>query len=83
MPKSKSIDWNQMAKLGLIIRINKEILHPLGLAMNRNPETGVSECAYVSVDGVWEYHKDVLAEDPKYSDEEIKARVQAMISGHP
>lgn len=51
------LDWNELSKRGLIRRINTEILHPLGLAMNRVPETGVSTGAYVSPDGVWEYPK--------------------------
>jgi hypothetical protein len=66
----KSIDWNTASKLGLIERINKEILHPMGLAMTRNPETGVSESLLISDDGVWEY-------DPKMksgvkTEEEVK-----------
>lgn len=38
----KTINWNQASERGLIARINTEILHPLGLAMIRNPENGVS-----------------------------------------
>jgi len=49
------LDWNELSKRGLIRRINTEILHPLGLAMNRVPETGISTGAYVSPDGLWEY----------------------------
>lgn len=51
------LDWNELSKRGLIRRINTEILHPLGLAMNRVPETGISTGAYVSPDGLWEYPK--------------------------
>ncbi|WP_436718977.1 DUF7415 domain-containing protein, partial [Vibrio cholerae] len=36
----KCIDWNKMSELGLIEKINREILHPLGLAITRNVETG-------------------------------------------
>lgn len=32
-----------MSELGLVERINREICHPLGLAISRNPETGFSE----------------------------------------
>lgn len=39
----KSINWNQMSELGLIYKINKDILHPLGLAISRNPDNGFSE----------------------------------------
>lgn len=51
----KTIDWNQISELGLLEKINREIMHPIGLALSRNPETGVSERALVADDGVWEY----------------------------
>lgn len=51
----KTINWNQMSELGLIQRINSEILHPLGLAMSRNVESGVSEEILIADDGFWEY----------------------------
>ena len=51
----KPINWNDMSDLGLIVRINKEILHPLGLAISRNPITGFSEEVLVADDGVWVY----------------------------
>lgn len=50
-----TINWNQMSDLGLIEKINREILHPLGLAISRNPETGHSENVFVAADGVFEY----------------------------
>ncbi|HGK7310691.1 TPA: hypothetical protein ACJ51G_000661 [Aeromonas hydrophila subsp. hydrophila] len=34
----KCINWNQASELGLIVRINREILHPLGLSMSRDPK---------------------------------------------
>lgn len=75
----KSINWNKMSELGLIERINREILHPVGLAISRNPETGFSEEIYVADDGIWEYHKDlkssVLPQD------ELKARVSEIRDG--
>jgi len=51
----KKIDWNKASELGLIERINKEILHPLGLAMCREVETGISPCLLIADDGVWSY----------------------------
>lgn len=45
------LDWNQLSERGLIVRINTEILHPLGLAMFRDPETGQSGGAVMSEDG--------------------------------
>lgn len=38
------VDFNTLSQLGLIWKINKDILHPLGLALTRDPETGV--CSY-------------------------------------
>lgn len=32
--KITEINWNQASEMGLIERINTEILHPLGLAIN-------------------------------------------------
>lgn len=53
------LDWNQLSALGLIIRINKEILHPMGLALFRNPETGMSEGALIAPDGRWSYSEKI------------------------
>jgi hypothetical protein len=53
--KLESIDWNEISRRGLLKRINKEIMHTLGLAIYRYPDTGVSGGALVSPDGVWEY----------------------------
>ena len=51
----KTLNWNKLSELGLHERINREILHPLGLAITRNPETGHSEGALIADDGIWEY----------------------------
>lgn len=53
------ISWNELSERGLIIRINKEILHPIGLAVFRDPQTGLSRGALVSPNGVWEYDQSV------------------------
>ncbi|WP_448632799.1 MULTISPECIES: DUF7415 domain-containing protein [Pseudomonas fluorescens group] len=55
MSEMKVIDWNEISRLGLHERINREIMHPLGLAIFRVVETGTSPGAYVSPDGVFEY----------------------------
>lgn len=52
---TEKIDWNEASNRGLIVRINTEILHPLGLAMCRNVEDGTSPYLLVSDDGVWTY----------------------------
>lgn len=51
----RKIDWNKMSELGLLERINREICHPLGLAVCRTCETGISECVLVAEDGLFEY----------------------------
>ncbi|HCB1983529.1 TPA: hypothetical protein MYQ78_001394 [Klebsiella pneumoniae] len=53
------LDWNQLSALGLIVRINKEILHPMGLALFRDPKTGTSEGALIAPDGHWSYSVDI------------------------
>ncbi|WP_425642894.1 DUF7415 domain-containing protein [Marinomonas gallaica] len=77
----KTIDWNQLAELGLLGRINTEILHPLGLAISRNPATGASEKIMVSNDGKWEYDAATQALIPQLSDEQIEQRLLEMIGG--
>ncbi|WP_439412300.1 DUF7415 domain-containing protein [Enterobacter ludwigii] len=54
------LDWNDMSELGLIVRINTEILHPLGLALSRNPNTGASEVLLIAPDGKWEYSAEII-----------------------
>lgn len=37
----------------------KEILHPMGLALFRVPESGVSDGALIAPDGKWHYADDI------------------------
>ena len=55
------VDFNQLSNWGLIYKINKEILHPLGLALTRNPKDGTSEGCVVDESGdlLWEFSKDI------------------------
>jgi len=69
-----TLNWNQMSELGLIERINTEILHPLGLAMSRNVENGFSEEILISEDGLWEYAPN--RKSTIISDEEVKDKVE-------
>ncbi|MCE0875974.1 hypothetical protein [Pseudomonas monteilii] len=55
---SPIIDWNELSRRGLLVRINREILHPLGLAVCRDPETGLSPGAVVSDAGPFVYPED-------------------------
>ncbi|KZP78011.1 hypothetical protein A3460_22260 [Enterobacter roggenkampii] len=54
------LDWNELSALGLIVRINAEILHPLGLAIFRDPDSGISAGAMIAPDGKWEYAPEII-----------------------
>jgi len=58
-----TIDWNEISRRGLLVRINREIMHPLGLAIVRIPETGTSPGALVSDDGPFVYPERFNIED--------------------
>lgn len=75
MGELKSINWNAVSELGLMERINREILHPLGLAMTRNPETGFSEGVLISDDGKFEYHSEMPSK--VLSDDEVRKLIIA------
>ena len=70
----KSINWNQMSDLGLIERINREVLHPLGLAICRNVDKGVSEKVLVADDGVFEYSPEIGSKPLTYEQIQEKLR---------
>lgn len=72
----KTIDWNKASELGLVEKINREVLHPLGLAMTRNPETGASESILIADDGVWEYSPEMKSTIK--TDEEVKAAIKVI-----
>lgn len=74
----KTINWNQISELGLHERINREIMHPLGLAITRIVDDGSSPGAVVADDGVWQYAPGTPSMDV-FTDEHIKVRVQQMI----
>lgn len=59
----ETIDWSEISRRGLLERINREIMHPLGLAVCRVVETGVSPGALVSDDGPFVYPDEFAAED--------------------
>ncbi len=46
----RHITWREAAKLGFVERINREILHPVGLAMSYDPDTGISEKLLIADD---------------------------------
>lgn len=73
----KEINWNDASALGLIQRINKEILHPLGLAMTRNAKTGTSDSLLVADDGIWHYADDVVMK-PILSNQEVQDKIKGL-----
>lgn len=73
----KKIDWNDMSSLGLIKRINEQVLHPLGLAMTRNPETGSSDYVLIAPDGVFEYDETIKSRST-LTDEQIKQKANEL-----
>ena len=76
VPSEGFINWNQMSELGLIERINREILHPLGLAVTREPDSGNSTGILVAPDGLFEYSPKI--ETTIISDDEVRNKLKAM-----
>lgn len=72
----KKIDWNKMSELGLIEKINREILHPVGLAISRNQDNGHSEEVLVAEDGVWEYADSI--KPTIINDDELKLSISEL-----
>lgn len=73
----KEINWNVASDLGLIQRINKEILHPLGLAMTRNPTTGTSESLLIADDGIWDYDPKTKLK-PILTNQEVQDKLKGL-----
>ena len=78
--KLNTIDWNEISDLGLLQRINREIMHPLGLAVYRDPSNGSSGGAMVADDGVWEYSPEIT--NKILSDDEVVVRVSEMVENY-
>lgn len=73
----KSINWNQASALGLIERVNSEVLHPLGLAMTRTPATGFSHAILVAPDRKFDYCPSVERK-PIITTNELHDRINAL-----
>ncbi|MBQ4838820.1 DUF7415 domain-containing protein [Pseudoalteromonas luteoviolacea] len=71
------IDWNTISELGLLEKINTEIMHPLGLAVSRNPETGLSNGAFISPDGVFNYAPG--SKSKILTDKEVKSKISEIV----
>jgi hypothetical protein len=74
----KTIDWNQASELGLVERINSEILHPLGLAMCRDVDTGASPSLLIADDGFWNYTDDHILK-PVLTKEQIQEELKKAV----
>ena len=57
-------------------RINREILHPLGLAVSRNPDSGNSEAIFIADDGIFSYAESI--KPVVITDDEIRTRIAEM-----
>lgn len=73
-----ALDWNEIAKLGLLQRINKEIMHPLGLAVYRDPSDGSSGGALIADDGVWEYSPEITSKI--LADDVVVERIRELLA---
>lgn len=57
---TETVDFKTLSDMGLVYAINK-LLHPMGLALMYDPNTGESEGAMLADDGSWEYGPEVEA----------------------
>lgn len=67
------MDWNKISEIGLLERLNREILHPLGIAVFFNPETGQSGGALISNDGEFEF--DPSMPTKIIPEDEVRAKI--------
>jgi hypothetical protein len=72
-----AVNWTEISNLGLLQKINKEIMHPLGLAIYRQ-EDGTSHGALVADDGVWEFSPDVTIRI--LSDEDVVTAINKLLN---
>ena len=57
----KIMNFIEMSENGLIWKINKEILHPLGLALARTEDENGNSVSYgcmIAPDGKWEFSEE-------------------------
>lgn len=73
-----TIDWNDMSDLGLIQHLNEQILHPIGLAISRDPITGISEKVIVAEDGFFVYDSRTVA-PINFDDQRIKQHLKKLL----
>lgn len=76
--RQASLTYNELSALGLVYKINKEVLHPLGLALHYNVDDGVSEGVYISPDRVYEYSEETSREEEEKLHRFLKNRHQVL-----
>jgi hypothetical protein len=79
IPNKPTLNWNDMSDLGLLYAINKLVLHPIGLAVARDPDTGESVILKAK-DGVFEYGEGVDERNIKRLQEAGLVKVLAQLS---
>jgi len=80
----QTVDWCELSRSGIVERINREITHPMGLAVFYDPDTGVSGGAMVAPDGAWQYPEDIRDDEPiptPRTAEDIVSTIFAMLPG--
>lgn len=72
------VDFNFLSDYGIIYKINKEILHPLGLALSRE-EDGTSKGCILAPDLIWEYDDDAHQRNEKKFEDFSKNRKEILL----
>lgn len=79
IPNKPTLNWNDMSGMGLLYAINKLVLHPIGLAIARDEETGDSVILKAK-DGVFEYGEGVDERNIKRLQDAGLSKVLGMLS---
>ena len=58
-----TVTFKELSEWGLIYKINKEILHPLGLSLAWMPTYKISLGANLAPDLVWEYPEEMTVKN--------------------
>ena len=69
-----TVDFSKLSQWGLIAKINHDILHPIGLALSYDVNSGVSEGCLVAPDLYFESPKDLLKEHNKRYEDFLRDR---------
>lgn len=78
-PNKPTLNWNDMSGMGLLYAINKLVLHPIGLAIARDEETGDSVIIKAK-DGVFEYGRGADERNIKRLQDAGLTKVLGMLS---